>query len=128
MRCGRTAGVPPIWAVAPSTVSARRTRLSNRLVSCWRSTRACSGHDEHSIRLCELVLEVSHLTKEYPTPRGPLVVLSDVSFTLASGEAAAMMGPSGSGKSSLLYALGALEPPSDGTITLDGRNPFVLAQ
>src|SRR5205807_10089931 len=37
------------------------------------------------------------------------------------------MGPSGSGKSSLLYVLGALEPPTSGTVTLDGRNPFELA-
>ncbi len=36
------------------------------------------------------------------------------------------MGPSGSGKSSLLYVLGALEPPTSGTVTLDGRNPFDL--
>ena len=36
------------------------------------------------------------------------------------------MGPSGSGKSSLLYLLGALEPPTSGTITLDGQNPFTL--
>jgi lipoprotein-releasing system ATP-binding protein len=53
-------------------------------------------------------------------------VLSDVSFTLADGAAAAVMGPSGSGKSSLLYILGGLEPPSSGTVTLDGRNPFQL--
>ena len=37
------------------------------------------------------------------------------------------MGPSGSGKSSLLYILGALEPPSSGSVTLDGQNPFALA-
>jgi lipoprotein-releasing system ATP-binding protein len=72
-------------------------------------------------------LEVAHLRKDYPTPRGPLTVLSDVSFSLSSGEAAAVMGPSGAGKSSLLYLLGALEPPTAGTITLDGVNPFVLA-
>ena len=34
------------------------------------------------------------------------------------------MGPSGSGKSTLLYILGALEPPSSGSVTLDGKNPF----
>ena len=51
-------------------------------------------------------------------------MLSDVSFSLAPGDAAAIMGPSGSGKSSLLYVLGALEPPTSGTVTLDGRNPF----
>src|SRR5262245_19537263 len=72
------------------------------------------------------MLEVAHLTKSYPTPRGPLTVLSDVSFSLAPGEAAAVMGPSGSGKSSLLYILGALEPPSSGTVSIGGRDPFAL--
>ena len=36
------------------------------------------------------------------------------------------MGPSGSGKSTLLYVLGALEPPTSGTVTLDGQDPFQL--
>src|SRR5436309_13187723 len=73
------------------------------------------------------MLHVDRLTKDYPTPRGPLIVLSDVSFSLSAGDAAAVMGPSGSGKSSLLYVLGALEPPSSGTITLDRCDPFKLA-
>ena len=72
------------------------------------------------------MLNVANLSKEYPTPRGALAVLSDVSFTLAPGDAAAIMGPSGSGKSSLLYVIGALEPPTSGTVTLEGRNPFQL--
>ena len=72
------------------------------------------------------MLNVANLSKEYPTPRGALAVLSDVSFSLAPGDAAAIMGPSGSGKSSLLYVLGALEPPTSGTVTLDGRDPFQL--
>jgi len=72
------------------------------------------------------LLQVTNLSKEYPTARGPLAVLSDVSFSLSPGDAAAIMGPSGSGKSSLLYILGALEPPTSGTIALDGRNPFQL--
>jgi lipoprotein-releasing system ATP-binding protein len=72
------------------------------------------------------MLQVSHLTKQYPTPHGPLTVLSNVSFELAAGDAAAIMGPSGSGKSSLLYALGGLEPPTSGTIRFDGNDPYVL--
>jgi lipoprotein-releasing system ATP-binding protein len=72
------------------------------------------------------MLTVSNVGKEYPTPRGPLAVLSGVTFSLAPGEAAAITGPSGSGKSSLLYILGALEPPSSGEITLGGQNPFTL--
>jgi len=72
------------------------------------------------------MLAVNRISKSYPTPRGPLTVLSEVSFSLDRGDAAAIMGPSGSGKSSLLYILGGLEPPSSGTVTLDGRNPFDL--
>jgi lipoprotein-releasing system ATP-binding protein len=72
------------------------------------------------------VLQVSNLSKHYSTPRGPLVVLSDVTFALLPGEAAVVTGPSGSGKSSLLHVLGALDPPSSGTVTLDGRNAFAL--
>jgi lipoprotein-releasing system ATP-binding protein len=72
------------------------------------------------------VLQVSNVSKYYSTPRGPLVVLSDVTFVLAPGEAAVVTGPSGSGKSSLLHILGALDPPSSGTVTLDGRNAFAL--
>src|SRR6266852_4895736 len=73
------------------------------------------------------MLEITRVSKSYPTPRGPLEILSDVSLSLSRGDAAAIMGPSGSGKSSLLYILGALEPPSSGTVTLDGQNPFQLA-
>jgi lipoprotein-releasing system ATP-binding protein len=72
-------------------------------------------------------LEVAGVTKQYPTPRGPLTVLSDVTFSLKPGEASVITGPSGSGKSSLLYILGALEPPSTGAVTLGGVNPFQLA-
>ena len=73
------------------------------------------------------MLRVSNVGKQYPTPRGPLQVLSDVTLALSPGDAAAVTGPSGSGKSSLLYILGALEPPSSGAVTLDDRNPFALS-
>jgi lipoprotein-releasing system ATP-binding protein len=72
------------------------------------------------------LLEVIDLSKEYPTPRGPLKVLTNVSLSLSRGEAAAIMGPSGSGKSTLLHILGALDTPSAGTVTLDGASPFEL--
>ena len=74
------------------------------------------------------MLELSSLYKEYPTPRGPLPILADVSLTMARGDAVAIMGPSGSGKSTLLYLVGALEPPTKGRITLDGINPYALRE
>ena len=73
------------------------------------------------------MLEVTGLAKSYPTPRGALDILSGVDLTLRPGEAASIVGPSGSGKSTLLYVLGALEPPTAGTVTLDGVDPFTLA-
>jgi lipoprotein-releasing system ATP-binding protein len=72
------------------------------------------------------MLVVSNISKSYPTPQGPLPILHDLSFTLARGKSAAIMGPSGSGKSTLLYIIGALDPPSTGTVTLNGENPYVL--
>jgi lipoprotein-releasing system ATP-binding protein len=74
------------------------------------------------------MLDVSQIAKTYPTPRGPLAILSGVSFSLRRGDAAAIMGPSGAGKSTLLYILGGLEQPTSGTVTLDARNPFSLSE
>jgi lipoprotein-releasing system ATP-binding protein len=74
------------------------------------------------------MLEISGVTKQYPSPSGPLDVLSGVSLTLRRGEAAAIMGPSGAGKSTLLYIAGGLEPPTAGTVTLDGINPYGLGE
>jgi lipoprotein-releasing system ATP-binding protein len=73
------------------------------------------------------VLTVSGVGKAYPAPQGLVEVLTDISMSFSSGDAAAIMGPSGSGKSTLLYILGALEPPTTGTVRLEGQNPFDLA-
>ena len=74
------------------------------------------------------MLEVINLSKNYPTPRGPLKVLSGVSLQLTLGNSAAIMGPSGSGKSTLLHIIGALDTPTSGTVTLDGADPFELGE
>ena len=74
----------------------------------------------------EAGLQVANLSKEYPTPAEPLVILRNVSFELHAGEALAIMGPSGSGKSSLLYILGALERPTSGSVLVAGEDPFGL--
>jgi lipoprotein-releasing system ATP-binding protein len=55
-------------------------------------------------------------------------ILDDVSLAWQRGDAVSIMGPSGCGKSTLLYLLGALEPPTKGTITLDGDDPFALPE
>jgi lipoprotein-releasing system ATP-binding protein len=74
------------------------------------------------------MLTVEGLSKHYDTPRGPLPILLDVSFSKGPGESVCIMGPSGSGKSTLLHVLGTLEPPSSGRFTLDGLDPRALRE
>lgn len=75
-----------------------------------------------------MTLQVEQLSKEFPTPAGPLSVLSDISFELNRGESLAVMGPSGSGKSTLLYILGSLDEPTSGTVRLNGKDLFQLSE
>jgi lipoprotein-releasing system ATP-binding protein len=74
------------------------------------------------------MLKADAIAKHYDTPRGRVPILEDVSFSVDRGDALAIMGPSGCGKSTLLYVLGALEPPSDGEMTIDGTNPYALGE
>ena len=63
-------------------------------------------------------LVVEHVRKEFPAHEAPLVVLSDVSFALSPGETVAVVGTSGTGKSTLLNIIGSLEPPTEGRVLL----------
>lgn len=74
------------------------------------------------------MLTVENVTKQYPTPREPLMVLRGVSFTLNRGESLAIVGPSGSGKSTLLAILGALDSPTSGEVRLGVVDPFALGE
>lgn len=76
----------------------------------------------------DVTLQASDLRMDYPTGGGDLSVLRGVSLELRAGEAAVIMGPSGSGKSTLLNILGTLERPTGGTVSIDGHNPFDVAE
>jgi len=52
---------------------------------------------------------------------GDLIILKEVNLQLRRGEMIALLGPSGSGKSSLLHIAGLLEAPSDGEVVIGGR-------
>jgi putative ABC transport system ATP-binding protein len=73
-----------------------------------------------------VLLEVSHLSKRFAGPTGPVNALDGVSLSLDAGQFVAVRGPSGCGKSTLLLVIGSLLRPSDGTVCLDGQDPYQL--
>lgn len=67
------------------------------------------------------LIEVDQVQKAYPTGAGVFYALRGVSLRVAPGEFVAVMGPSGSGKSSLLHLVGGLDRPTAGSVTVAGQ-------
>ncbi|MFQ5598591.1 MAG: ABC transporter ATP-binding protein [Nitrospiria bacterium] len=70
------------------------------------------------------MIEVVELSKTYAIANDALVILKEVSFTIAKGEMLAVVGASGVGKSTLLNLIGALDRPTSGKILYDGVDLF----
>ncbi len=68
------------------------------------------------------LLELSGVSKEFPSGSETLKVLLGADLTVKPGETLAIMGPSGSGKSTLLGILAGLERPTAGTVARDGED------
>jgi len=64
----------------------------------------------------DIVLHLQNIERRY----GDLVILEDADLKLHAGETIALLGPSGSGKSSLLHIAGLLEEPSSGEVHIEG--------
>ena len=69
------------------------------------------------------MISIKHLSKTFHNPDGSVVtVLKDVNCDINKGEVISIIGPSGTGKSTLLRALNMLEPPTSGEIWVDSEN------
>src|SRR5687768_12066622 len=75
-------------------------------------------------RTLDIGLKVSDLRKSYESPNGDRIkVLRSISFSVLAGESLAIIGPSGTGKSTLLNLLGGLDNPDHGSISV---GPFEI--
>ncbi|MBD8878070.1 ABC transporter ATP-binding protein [Roseibium polysiphoniae] len=73
------------------------------------------------------LLEVRKLTRVLPAIV-PVTLVKDVNFSIGSSEFVAITGPSGSGKSSLLYLLGLLDRPTEGEVLINGQGTHSLSK
>lgn len=72
--------------------------------------------------MAETIIKAENLCKTFQTHGETITVLSDVSFTVARGEALGIIGFSGAGKSTLVRCINALERPDSGIIEVCGQN------
>ncbi len=73
------------------------------------------------------MIAVRNLTLQYETNAGVVPILSGVSFELVAGEFVALMGPNGSGKTSLARCLNGIVQPSFGSVIVDGKDTRTAA-
>jgi putative ABC transport system ATP-binding protein len=68
------------------------------------------------------MLEVKNVKRVFPSGDVKVLAVNDVSFSVPEGQFASIVGRSGSGKSTLLSLLGALDKPTSGSISVDGKD------
>lgn len=73
------------------------------------------------------LIEARRLTRVLPGTV-PVTLVRDIDLTIQAGEFVAITGPSGSGKSSLLYLLGLLDLPSSGEVLIEGEATHLLSE
>jgi ABC-type lipoprotein export system ATPase subunit len=74
------------------------------------------------------MLSCRHLQKNYVTERGAVSAVTGIDLDVEPGRFAAIIGRSGSGKSSLMAMIGGLSRPSDGTVMVDGTDIWGLSE
>ena len=80
------------------------------------------------IRAVSVLIELKHVTKDYPMGELAYRALRGVDLPIANGEYVAISGASGSGKSTLLHIVGALHRPTTGEAWFDGEELGTLSR
>jgi putative ABC transport system ATP-binding protein len=76
----------------------------------------------------EYALETRNLSRSFDLGERKVQALETVNFRVQPGEAVAIMGPSGGGKSTLLALLGGLDTPTSGQVMINGRDLYAMTE
>lgn len=68
-----------------------------------------------------MIIDLRQIALTYQSPDGETEALRNITFTMEEGEFVSVVGPSGCGKSTLLSIIAGLEPPTSGTVLVDGE-------
>jgi putative ABC transport system ATP-binding protein len=68
------------------------------------------------------IIEVRNLNKSFQIGEGEVRVLKDIDLDIYEGNFCSIMGPSGGGKSTLLYIIGGLDSPTTGVVRINGKD------
>jgi lipoprotein-releasing system ATP-binding protein len=91
------------------------------------AAQATRSPREPELRATDALIEVLGLEKTYHAARGPLTLFKNLDLQVDTGEMVAIVGQSGTGKSTLLHILGALDAPSAGTVYCASTNVATLS-
>lgn len=73
------------------------------------------------------MIQLQNVTRSFNTKAGPVIALDDVSIELPERELVMIYGPSGCGKTTMLFAIGGMLRPSNGTVHVAGQDLYALS-
>ena len=118
LEVGRGSGAPDLEAASSKEVVPSDLEVGTRDLAPLAPSPMPLSTDRPAI------LSARGLGKSYPTAVGTLSVLDGLEVDIRPGELVAVVGESGTGKSTLLHLLGALDRPTSGTVLYRGENVF----
>ena len=98
--------------------------MSSVAVRCAAVSKRFRIYEHRAMSLRETFIRV--LLRKQALLGRPYFALGDIDFTIEKGEAVALIGTNGSGKSTILRVIAGIYPPSDGEVQLSGRLAAVL--